>query len=79
MRQGRLNVATWVIVNGRSGCGFNSPALIWACAADDANVSSSAACSAEAAKWRRWAFRSFFIQTDSIRTAVSNSARHGEP
>ena len=39
MRQGRLNVATWVIVNGRLGSGACSPALICACAVADANVS----------------------------------------
>ena len=53
MRQGRLNVATWVIVNGRSGSGFNSPALTCARAAADTNVSNIAACPAEAAKRRR--------------------------
>src|SRR6267142_267494 len=67
MRHGRLNVATWVIVNGRSGCGFNSPALIWARAADDTRMSNSAACPAEAAKRRRRAIRSISIQPDSIR------------
>jgi hypothetical protein len=30
MRQGSLNVATYVTVNGRLGSGFKSPALIWA-------------------------------------------------
>ena len=43
MRQGRLNVATCVIVNGRLGSGFSSPALICACAVADTRVSSSAA------------------------------------
>ena len=38
MRQGRLNVATWVIVNGRLGSGFCSPALICACAVADTRV-----------------------------------------
>src|SRR4051812_37711232 len=39
MRQGRLNVATWVIVNGRLGSGFNAPALIWAYAEADTSMS----------------------------------------
>ncbi len=43
MRQGSLNVATWVIVNGRLGSGFCSPALICARAVADTRVSSSAA------------------------------------
>src|SRR6266571_8196223 len=43
MRQGSLNVATWVIVNGRLDSGFSSPALIWARAVADTSVTSSAA------------------------------------
>ena len=43
MRQGSLNVATWVIVNGRLGSGFCSPALICARAVADTSVRSSAA------------------------------------
>ena len=42
MRQGSLNSATCVIVNGRLGSGFCVPALIWARAVE-AIVSSSAA------------------------------------
>ena len=42
MRQGRLNVATCVIVNGRLGSGFCSPALTCARAVA-ASVSSRAA------------------------------------
>src|SRR5438034_6276549 len=43
IRQGSLNVATWVIVNGRLASGFSSPALICACAVADMRLSSSAA------------------------------------
>ena len=43
MRQGSLNVATCVIVNGTSGSGFNWPALIWARAGADTRARSSAA------------------------------------
>ena len=43
MRQGRLNVATWVIVNGRLGSGFCSPALTCARAVVDTSVRSRAA------------------------------------
>src|SRR5258708_10880806 len=43
MRQGSLNVATSVIVNGRLGSGFCSPALICASAVADTSVTSSAA------------------------------------
>ena len=41
MRQGSLNVATWVIVNGRLDSGFSSPALIGACTVAGTSVSSS--------------------------------------
>src|SRR5205823_13968370 len=44
IRQGSLNVATWVIVNGRLGSGFSSPALICASAVSGTSVSSKAAC-----------------------------------
>ena len=37
MRQGRLKVATWVMVNGRLASGFCSPALTCARAAVDAS------------------------------------------
>ena len=37
MRQGRLNVATLVMVNGRLASGFCSPALTWAEAATEAS------------------------------------------
>jgi hypothetical protein len=43
MRQGRLNVATWVMVNGKLGSGAFVPALIWAWAAVDDSVASSTA------------------------------------
>ena len=43
MRHPSLNSATLVIVNGRLGSGFNSPALVWACAGCDISMSSSAA------------------------------------
>ena len=43
MRQGRFNVVTCVIVNGRLGSGFLSPALICACADVHASVESRAA------------------------------------
>src|SRR4029079_8654635 len=43
MRQGSLKSATCVIVNGRSGSGFSSPALICARAVADVSVSSTAA------------------------------------
>src|SRR4029450_4576678 len=43
MRHPSLNSATLVIVNGRLGSGFKSPALIWACAGGGISVSSRAA------------------------------------
>src|ERR1039457_3835594 len=43
MRQGRLNVATWVIVNGRVASGVCVPALNCACAAVETKVRSSVA------------------------------------
>ena len=43
MRQGSANVATWVIVNGRLGSGFRSPALICAQAVPVTKVSSKTA------------------------------------
>jgi hypothetical protein len=43
MRHGKLNVATCVIVNGRSGVGFCAPALTCAPAVVDMNVRNSAA------------------------------------
>ena len=42
MRQGRLNVATWVIVNGRLASGGCAPALICAFAPAGSNASISA-------------------------------------
>src|SRR6185312_11664510 len=44
-RQGRLKLATWVMVKGRLASGFWSPRLTWAWAADAA-VAISAAASA---------------------------------
>ena len=41
MRHGRLNVATWVIVNGRSASGGFAPALTCASAGAAMSVSSS--------------------------------------
>src|SRR5450755_3449207 len=66
MRQGSLNVATWVIVNGRLGSGFSSPALICARALADTSVSSSAA------------FRSLFMYASPHLTNVRDqpSVRH---
>src|SRR5262245_4462486 len=43
MRQGSLNDATCVTVNGRLGSGFCSPALTWASAVADTRVRRSAA------------------------------------
>src|SRR3954454_10352185 len=41
IRQGRLKVATCVIVNGRSASGFSVPALTWALAVPAPSVNSS--------------------------------------
>src|SRR5215471_10270709 len=43
MRHGRLNVATWVMVNGSSGSGFKEPALVCVQAGADASKDNSTA------------------------------------
>src|SRR5665213_3423966 len=43
MRHGKLNVVTWLTVNGRLDSGVFSPALTWACTATDTKGSKSVA------------------------------------
>src|SRR5262245_54485495 len=65
MRQGSLNDATWVMVNGKLGSGFCSPALTWARAVADTRVRSSAA------------FANVFIGILPRETSRSTRVSHG--